>query len=179
MKFKLQNQDGGTWRRIEVVNFISKFLSNPQPTEEDPNQFVADIDLSKKLEKWKLLFILMLLSKYRDYKELGTNPPEEVSEGTIQYKQDSDIITNWFNSDIEECAFDDDGVAPTSMDTLYDCFKMWCQSEGFDKKDLPPKKKIKDALIKYQEKSTHKASWGKNSRNGTKGSPKFTFKHIT
>ena len=34
---KLQNQDGGTWRRIEVVDFISKFDNNPQPTE-DPIQ---------------------------------------------------------------------------------------------------------------------------------------------
>ena len=111
---KLQNQDGGTWRRIEVVNFISKFSDNPKPTEENPNQFVADIDLSNKLDNWKLMFMLTLLSKYRDYTNMGTSPPEEVKDGTKQYKQDSDIITNWFNSDIEECDLVD-GVAPTSI----------------------------------------------------------------
>ena len=175
---KLQNQDGGTWRRIEVVNFISKFSDNPKPTEENPNQFVADIDLSNKLDNWKLMFMLTLLSKYRDYTNLGTSPPEEVKNGTKQYKQDSDIITNWFNSDIEECDLID-GVAPTSMDTLYECFKEWCNSEGIDKKDHPPKKKIKETLIKYQEKSKYSISFGKNGRNGTKSSPKFTFKHLT
>ena len=175
---KLQNQDGGTWRRIEVVNFISKFSDNPQPTEEDPNQFIADIDLSNKLDNWKLMFMLTLLSKFQDYTEMGTNPPEEVKEGTNQYKQDSDIITNWFNSDVEECELVD-GLAPTSMDTLYECFKDWAQGESIDKKDLPPKKKIKEALLKYQEKSKYGLSLGKNSQNGTKGSPKFTFKHLT
>ena len=62
------------------------------------------------------------------------------------------------------------------MDTLYENFKTWCTDEGIDKKDLPTKKKIKDALIKYQEKSTYKAEWGKEKRNGLKQSPKFTFR---
>ena len=172
---KLQNQDGGTWRRIEVVNFISEFKDNPEPTEENPNIFKADIDLSNKLENWKLYFMLTLLSKYTDYIENGTNPPEEVFKETSQYKQDSDIITNWFNSSIEETE-PIDGIAPTTMDTLYDNFKEWCLSEGIDKKDAPTKKKIKEALIKYQEKSTYKAQWGKDKMNGNKNSPKFTFR---
>ena len=122
--------------------------------------------------------MLTLLNQYQEYTRIGTNPPEEVKDGTNQYKQDSDIITNWFNSDVEECDLVD-GVAPTSMDTLYECFKEWSTNEGIDKKDLPPKKKIKETLLKYQEKSKYGLSFGKNGRNGSKGSPKFTFKHLT
>jgi len=174
---KLHNQDGGTWRRIEVVPFISRFTDNPQPTPDDPNQFIADIDLSQKLDKWKLCFILTLLSKYQGYLENGTNPPYEVKAGTESYKQESDIITSWFNSDIEECE-PVDGKAPTNLDTLFDYFKEWCANEGIDKKELPPKKKVRDSLISLQEKSKHKAKWGKDKMNGLKQCPYFTFIHI-
>ena len=51
---KLQNQDGGTWRRIEVVDFISKFDNDPQPTPDNPNWYLADLELPKRLKDWKL-----------------------------------------------------------------------------------------------------------------------------
>ena len=86
--------------------------------------------------------MLILLSKYEDYKKLGTNPPEEVKNGTEQYKQDSDKINSWFNGRIEECPNNENGFAPTSIDVLYDDFKNWAQDENLDKKDLPSKKKL-------------------------------------
>ena len=176
---KLQNQDGGTWRRIEVVEFISKFTDNPNPSESDPNQFVADINLSAKLESWKLLFMITLLSKYKEYIDQGTSPPEEVKQGTETYKETSDIISSWFNNDIEECDLDDDGKAPTHIDTLYEYFKVWCNNEGINKKEVPLKKKLRESLVKLQEKSKHGGQWGRKERNGPKNSPSFTFKLIT
>ena len=175
---KLQNQDGGTWRRIEVVEFISKFTDNPNPTGSDPNQFVADINLSAKLESWKLLFMITLLSKYKEYIEHGTNPPEEVKQGTEAYKETSDIISSWFNNDIEVCDLED-GKAPTHIDTLYEYFKVWCNNEGINKKEVPLKKKLREALIKLQDKSKHGGQWGRKERNGPKNSPSFTFKLIS
>ena len=41
------------------------------------------------------------------------------------------------------------------------------------------KKKVRDTLVKKQEKCKHGASWGRNKINGTKNSPYFTFKLIT
>ena len=32
---KLAGNDGGIWRRIEVVNYIAKFSDNPRPCETD------------------------------------------------------------------------------------------------------------------------------------------------
>ena len=176
---KLQNQDGGTWRRIEVVDFISKFDNDPQPTLDNPNWYLADLELPKRLKDWKLYFMLILLSKYQDYITNGTNPPEEVINKTSNYKQDSDKINGWFHSSIEECDLDENGKAPTSLDVLFENFKMWACEEGFEKKDLPPKKEIKEALNKFQEKSTHKAQWGRDGRNGTQNSPKYTFQIIS
>lgn len=175
---KLHNQDGGTWRRIEVVEFISRFNDNPMPTQDDPNQFIADINLSGKLKEWNIVFMMILLDKFREYTEMGTKPPEEVKEGTEKYKETSDIITNWFNSELTICDYEN-GKAPTHMDILYDWFKDWCSNEGINKKEIPIKKKVRDTLIKKQEKCKHGATWGRNKINGTKNSPLFTFKLIT
>ena len=175
---KLHNQDGGTWRRIEVVEFISRFSDNPRPTQDDPNQFIADISLSKKLTEWNIIFMMILLEKYKEYTELGTKPPEEVKEGTEKYKETSDIITNWFNGEITVCDYED-GKAPTHMDMIYDWFKDWCGKEGINKKEIPIKKKVRDTLIIKQEKCKHGASWGRNQKNGPKNSPLFNFKLIT
>jgi len=184
---KLQNQDGGTWRRIEVVDFISKFTDNPIKTDDDPNQFVADINLSAKLESWKLLFMITLLSNYKEYSEIiqetgkprGTNPPSEVKAGTEAYKETSDIISSWFNNDVEECDYDADGKAPTHIDDLYSYFKSWCTDEGINKKEIPLKKKLRDSLIKEQDKSKYGGKWGRKEKNGTKNSPSFNFQLIT
>ena len=175
---KLQNQDGGTWRRIEVVEFITKFSDNPKPTESDPNHFVQDINLSSKLESWKLPFMITLLSKYKEYLDMGTSPPEEVKKETEEYKETSDLISSWFNNDVEECDLVD-GKSPTHIDQLYDCFKEWCTNEGINKKEIPLKKKLRDALIESQEKSKYGGQWGRKERNGPKNSPSFNFKIIT
>ena len=111
-KPKLAGQDGGTWRRIEVVNFISEFTKNPKPTENDPHKFHADLKLSKKLEGYKVVFMLKLLKTYIEYKKLGTEHPEEVINGTDEYKLENDIISSWFNQDLEECGLNDEGMAP-------------------------------------------------------------------
>ena len=50
---KLAGNDGGIWRRIEVVKYIAKFTDNPQPSPANPHQFLADEQLSSKLDEWK------------------------------------------------------------------------------------------------------------------------------
>ena len=77
---KLAGNDGGIWRRIEVVKYIAKFTDNPQPSPANPHQFLADEQLSSKLDEWKLLFMIMLMDKYLVYNEKGTQPPVEVTK---------------------------------------------------------------------------------------------------
>ena len=49
---KLAGNDGGVARRIEVVDFISKFVAEPKPHALNPHQYLADLQLSDKLKKW-------------------------------------------------------------------------------------------------------------------------------
>ena len=170
---QLGGNDGGIWRRIEVVEYISKFTDQPRPCPANPYQYKADEQLSKKLESWKILFAIKLLEKYRAYDKEGTKPPNEVKEMTKAYRTSNDIIANWINDDICEC----EDFCP--FDELYDSWERWCDEEGYNNKQRPDKREVKTALLKHQEKTEYGLLIGKkadNLPNGTKNKPKFNFK---
>ena len=50
---RLKSNDDGTWRRIRVVEFLSKFTENPVDDDPDqPYQFKVDKKLEDKFTKW-------------------------------------------------------------------------------------------------------------------------------
>ena len=173
---KLSGNDGGIWRRLEVVQYISKFTDDPKPSPANPYQYLADEQLEKKLETWKLFFMIKLLQTYKLYDKEGTKPPPEVKNQTKAYRTANDIIANWVDDDLEEC----DDFA--SFEELFDAWERWCDDEGYREKQRPEKKEIKDALIKLQEKTEYGCVLGKKQSdgcaNGTKRLPKFNFRPI-
>ena len=172
---KLGGNDGGLWRRIEVVEYISKFTDNPRPCPANPYQYEADEQLKKKLETWKVVFMIQMLEKYVVYNKEGTKAPKEVKDKTKAYRASNDIISNWMDDDIMET----EGFC--SFDELFDAFERWCDDEGYPSKQRPQKKEVKEALLKYQEEKTE---YGlvlgdlikDGCPNGTKKKPKFNLK---
>ena len=174
---KLGGNDGGVWRRVEVVKYISKFMENPKPCKADPHQYQIDESISQKIEDWKMIFMIMLLEKYPVYNVEGTNPPPEVKDATSAYKTKNDLIANWIDDRIVKT---DDLV---QFSDLWDDWESWCEDEGIVKSKTTPKRPdIKAALIKLQEKHENGYVIGKSvsegAPNGTKGKPKFNFKPI-
>ena len=55
---KVPSEDGGTWRRLKVVKFGSRFVENPDP--KCPNEFPIDHNLGKKLKEWAAPFFWLL-----------------------------------------------------------------------------------------------------------------------
>ena len=171
---KLGGNDGGIWRRIEVVEYISKFTDDPRPSPANPHQYKADEQLTKKLELWNVLFVIKLLDKYRKYNLEGTCPPKEIKDKTKSYRTSNDIIANWMDDDVIEC----DEFC--SFDELYDAWERWCDDEGYMAKQRPEKREVKLELLKHQEKTEYGLVLGKkksdNCPNGTKNKPLFNFK---
>jgi phage/plasmid-associated DNA primase len=128
------------------------------------------------LEQWKLVFIVKLLNKYREYDKEGTCPPDEVKEETKQYKTSNDLIANWVDDRITECE------EWSTFDELYDDWESYCEDEGVNPKQRPEKKEIKGELMKLQDKTIWGLVLGKKKSdgapNGTKQKPKFNFKII-
>ena len=172
----LQGNDGGIWRRIEVVKYMAKFTDTPRPSPADPYQYLADEQLSSKLDSWKLLFIIKLLNKYVIYNKEGTCPPVAVKDETSLYRTANDLIANWMADDIIGCE------EFTSFDDLYDAWDRWCDDEGYNSKQRPEKKELKTYLISQQEKTDYGCVFGKRKSdacpNGTKARPLFNFKQV-
>ena len=173
---KLGGNDGGVWRRVEVVKYISKFMENPKPCKADPHQYQIDESISQKIEDWKMIFMIMLLEKYPVYNIEGTNPPPEVKDATSAYKTKNDLIANWIDDRIVKT----DGLVQFS--DLWDDWESWCEDEGIVKSKTVLKDQILKPLIKLQEKHENGYVIGKSvsegAPNGTKGKPKFNFKPI-
>ena len=173
---QLGGNDGGIWRRIEVVKYLAQFTDNIKSVNHERYQYLADNQLTSKLEQWKLVFMIKLFQKYVEYDKEGTCPPEEVKEETKQYKTSNDIISNWMDDRIIECE------EFTTFDDLYDDWESYCDDEGIHTKQRPDKKDIKATLIKLQDKTIYGFVVGKKKSdgapNGTKQKPKFNFKVI-
>jgi P4 family phage/plasmid primase-like protien len=58
--FDINSSDDGTWRRIRVCDFKSKFVDNPSP---DPKKFEFKVDrnIDKKFDRWVPIFTSMLV----------------------------------------------------------------------------------------------------------------------
>ena len=82
------SDDGGTWRRIRVVEFKSKFVENPDP--DNPNEFQIDYDLAEKMEDWREHFMALLIHYYKKYQDEGITEPAEVMQCTTEYKSQND-----------------------------------------------------------------------------------------
>lgn len=122
---EVQAEDDGTWRRIRVVEFISKFTSTPNPNL--PHQFPIDPDFDKKLDSWKWTFIAYLIERYRDYVRDGLREPEEVMKCTREYQRNNDHVTDFIESCSSTC--ENNFVNVTEA---YNTFRLWHQENNPD-----------------------------------------------
>lgn len=144
---KINADDNGTWRRIRVVKFISKFVDNPKEEHEYP----IDPLLSEKIYKWKEGFMYILLQKYKKYKKYGLKEPEEVLEETRGYQLESDIYSDFISSSIAE-----DPNGHIGLNETYRVFKEWFRSSGLQNMRPPTRTYFKGKMEqKLKQKYEH------------------------
>jgi putative DNA primase/helicase len=89
--------DGGTWRRIKVVDFPNKFVHEPKL----PNEHPIDESIMEKTgsAEWAACFMAYLVHLYTHEvpKHPGLVPPKEVDVFTSEYKNESDVIAQFIN----------------------------------------------------------------------------------
>ena len=140
----IPSDDGGTWRRIRVINFGVTFCSNPTK----PNEKKSDPELREKLKYWKQGFAWLLINKYYPMyvinKGLDKLEPEDVKKATGNYKNDSNVFLEFFN---ELCVSVTGSEEPIVLfasnknngeidDSLWGAFKSWHKNAYTDKKML-------------------------------------------
>ena len=132
------SSDGGTWRRLRVVPFKSKFTSKPDPTKK--NEFKIDPNLNKSFIIWKESLMSLLIHKFSDYKRYGITEPAEVLRYTTKYQEDTDINLQFLNDNIEKSNNKNDNI---NMNELFSIYKCWHKESGITSK-IQPRKTFKE-----------------------------------
>jgi P4 family phage/plasmid primase-like protien len=139
-------EDGGTWRRIRLVEFTSHFCENPNP--ENENEFHIDRELAFRFDDWKESFMSLLMEYYKKYKEHGIHEPEDVLKCTKQYQRSNDLIGEFMDAVIKP-----ERDNSLDLDDIYEEYKEWHKTESIPGK-LLRKKGLQDYLDKNLKKST-------------------------
>jgi P4 family phage/plasmid primase-like protien len=143
--------DQGTWRRLRVVEFKSKFVSNPDPKK--PNEHPIDKYLTQKFDNWKVALMSILVHKFKDYKENGIEEPDEVIKFTKKYEADSDIYAEYVSENLIETEDMKKGVP---LSTLYNSYKTWIKSAYTDRKCVGKKEFKENIVPKLGDKNVKK-----------------------
>lgn len=98
--FDIKSNDDGTWRRIRVCDFKSKFLDKPYedeyqfPKDEFPYQYPLDKKLDENFEEWAPVFTSMLVEKA--YQTQGNvNDCEMVLASSNEYRDGQDYLAEF------------------------------------------------------------------------------------
>lgn len=147
---QIPSDDGGSWRRVCRVEYMSKFVDDPR--EDDPNEFSIDRELSYKFESWKETFMAILLQYYVKYKEAGKIvTPKEVLEYTNEYKKKNDIFAEFCEAYIEM-----ESGGSVEIGQLFEKFKEYCTLDGMR---IPKKAVFQEGMEKrYGKLVIHKGA---------------------
>lgn len=122
-KPKVNTTDGGTWRRLVVINFTSKFV--PKPME--PNEYPMDeaIQFLVQSKEWATPFLAYLVYTLKEGKGLRKlAAPEKVLEYTSEYRNDNDGIAKFISDKLLRLE-EGEEIVPVDSTALKRAFKQW------------------------------------------------------
>ena len=151
-KPELPPDDDGTWRRIVLVEYRSKFRHDPVGTWMDSNdqpitthnhklniennistdywcplsdqnpQFPIDETVNEKFESWKEPFISYLIEIYKKNKDIDLREPDEVKEYTKKYREANQHFKDFINDKI---VFDMNCNTRVRLECMYSEYRIW------------------------------------------------------
>ena len=140
---EVPSDDGGTWRRIRVIEYTSKFCETPNAN--NPREFPLDLELNDKIERWADTFISMLIDRHSRLDPKDIVEPAEVRIATEGYKKNNDVIGQFLS---EKLVRDDTATERVMLQSLYNDFKVWCSSVVPKGKKVPDRNQIKAYMEK-------------------------------
>ena len=157
--FDIKSNDDGTWRRIRVCQFKSKFTNNPYsdkafPKKDYPHQFMIDTKIDEKFKHWVPVFLSMLVEIA--YETQGkVKDAECVLEPTKTYRNGQDIFLEFCNAFIIDSSEDNTHV---KIGDIADVFKQWHTNEYGNQRSAPNNKELREYLERKYGKCT-KSGW--------------------
>ena len=151
--FEIKSNDDGTWRRVKLVDFKSKFITEGEEhTDDTPHVFKKDKDLKQKLPKWAPVFASMLV--HRAFETEGeVLDCSEVVEASRKYRQNQDHLTGFINEKIVKVQ-----GKVLGKQVLHQEFKEWFQSTYGNRK-MPKLTELDEVMNKKFGNRNNKNKW--------------------
>ena len=116
----VSGSDDAVWRRIMLVEFPVSI-----PAEQQ------DKDLTGKLIAELPGILNWAMQGYRQWKEMGLCPPDQVLMATTSYRDENDVVRQWLKACCVPIANHE-----TSMKALHEFYCDWCEQSGFRAKPI-------------------------------------------
>ena len=142
--FDIQSNDDGTWRRIRICDFLSKFVDeNEKHTDNTPYVFPKDKELEGKLPIYAPVFMSMLVKRVFETDGI-VKDCDIVTQASNKYRQEQDVIAGFLDEMIIKTGVPKDKI---KKQELVQHFKIWYQQEQQNGK-LPKSQEIYDVMDK-------------------------------
>ena len=138
----IHSMDNGTWRRIRVFLFESRFEPEDHPdlVAKKPNFFVRDNFLDEKLIAWREPFLSLLVKIYEEeYIPNGLYPePPIVKQESEKYKSSHDSFAKFRIERIRERkdGFEEVTNEKVSLKDICKCYKRWAEATSAKRLDI-------------------------------------------
>lgn len=154
MLFDIKSNDDGTWRRIRLCPYKSKFCEDPKTDDpEEPYQFLIDKNLDVKIKTWVNVFMAMLVKKAFET-DGKVKTCAAVTASSNKYRNTQDYLSEFLRDKIRS-ADEDTYIKKTEV---YEEFKKWYIVQHG--KNIPKGNEVYDYMTKKFGKLTPKG-WRK------------------
>jgi len=155
--FEIKSNDDGTWRRIRVAEFMSKFMENPYndldkfPKENFPYQYLIDKRIDEKFNDWAPVLMHMLVNIAFETKG-NVKDCKIVMARSDSYREGQDYLTEF----AKECIVKENGAKIKKTEIMEE-FRTW-YTNHYGRNNIPNTKEITEYMDKRFGKS-NKGKW--------------------
>jgi P4 family phage/plasmid primase-like protien len=145
----IHSMDGGTWRRIRVIPFDSKFLPSGDPMIDiSRHMYPRDDMLKERMKGWRQPFLSLLVHYYETkYCPNGIKKvPAVVMQACENYKGSFDTFGKFIKARVRRCVGYDD---PPVFTQIKNAYKIWHQDNSG--------KKLTDLELRIRLNETYQA----------------------
>ena len=152
--FDIKSNDDGTWRRIRLCPYKSKFCEEPKSDDpEEPYQFLIDKNLDVKIKTWVNVFMAMLVKKAFET-DGKVRTCAAVTASSNKYRNTQDYLSEFLRDKIRAA---DEDTYIKKMEVFEEFKKWYVVQHG---KNIPKANELYDYMTKKFGKLTPKG-WRK------------------
>ena len=158
---EVPSDDDGTWRRLTIINFPSKFVAKTDYTGRE-FEYIGDPNIGLHLDQLKDVFMSLLIDKYQTFKHLmntsGLIEPDEVKLSTENERKKNNPMKQFFD---EKIIFSENPDDLITLVNAYTNFKDFMIDNNYSLKSIPRREDFKLKLNNYYP-TIIKKNLGKN-----------------